>query len=81
MFEEFPDTDSDATGVKVVQENTEDAGAIVDVEGIEGDIHAELDEGNKSNENYLNDMFLKYCFSLTLRPIRNDIHATNCVLQ
>ena len=64
MFEnnEFPDSDSDATDVKVFEEHTEDAAAIVDVEGIEVDVHAELDEGNKSNENYLNDLFLKILF-------------------
>ena len=43
--------------MKVVKENTEDAATIVDVEGIEVEVHAELDEGNKSNENYLNDLF------------------------
>ena len=67
--------------MKVVEENTEDVAAIVDIEGIEVDVHAELDEGNKSNENYLNDLFLNYCFSLSLQPIRNNIHTTNCVLQ
>ena len=80
MFEEFPDTDSDATGVKVVEETTEVAIA-VDAKGKEVDVRAQLDEGNKSNENYLNDLFLNYCFSLSLQPIRNNIHTTNCVLQ
>ena len=64
MFEnnEFPDSDSDATDVKVFEENIEDAAAIADVEGKEVDevdVRAELREGNKSNENYLNDLFIK----------------------
>ena len=67
--------------MKVVKENTEDAATIVDVEGIAVEVHAELDEGNKSNGNYLNYLFLNYCFSLSLQPIRNNIHTTNCVLQ
>ena len=52
MFEDFPDSDSDATDVKVFEEHTEDAAAIVDVEGkeVEVDVRAELHEGNKSNE-------------------------------
>ena len=64
LFEnnKFPDTDSDATDVKVAEENTEDAAAVVDVEGKEVDVRAELDEGIKSNENKLNDLFIKICF-------------------
>ena len=52
LFEnnKFPDTDSDATDVKVAEENTEDAAAVVDVEGKEVDVRAELDGGSKSNE-------------------------------
>ena len=53
MFEDFPDSDSDATDVKVFEEHTEDAAAIADVEGKEvdeDDVRAELREGNKSNE-------------------------------
>ena len=76
MFEDFPDSDSDATDLKVFEEHTEDAAAIVDVEGKEvneDDVRAELHEGNKSNENYLNDLFIK--------NISIYIHATNCVLQ
>ena len=37
MFEDFPDSDSDATDVKVFEEHTEDAAAIADVEGKEVD--------------------------------------------
>ena len=61
MFEDFPDTDSAATEGKVFEETTEDAIA-VDDKGKEVDVRAELDEGNKSNENYLNDLFIKICF-------------------
>ena len=62
MFEnnEFPDTYSEVPGV--FDDITEDAAAVVDVEGKEADVRAELDEGNKSNENKLNDLFIKYCF-------------------
>ena len=51
MFEnnEFPDTYSEVPGV--FDDITEDAAAVVDVEGKEADVRAELDEGNKSNEN------------------------------
>ena len=61
MFEnnEFPDSDNDATDVKVFEENIEDAAAIADVEGKEVDevdVRAKLHEGNKSNDN-LNDLF------------------------
>ena len=61
MFEDFPDTDSATTeGTGVFEEVTEDAAAVDDVEGKEVDevdVRAELDEGSKSNENYLNDLF------------------------
>ena len=62
MFEnnEFPDSDSDATDVKVFEENIEDAAAIADVEGKEVDevdVRAKLHEGNKSNDDNLNDLF------------------------
>ena len=66
MFEDFPDTDSATTeGTGVFEEITEDAAAIDDIEGKEVDevdVRAELDEGNKSNENYLNDVFIKILF-------------------
>ena len=65
MFEDFPDTDSEATkGTGVFEIVTEDAAAINDVEGkeVEVDVRAELDEGSKSNENYLNDLFYKILF-------------------
>ena len=86
MFEDFPDTDSATTeGTGVFEEVTEDAAAIDDVEGKEVDevdVRAELDEGSKSNENDLNNLFLNIVFSLSLRLICNrNIHATNCVLQ
>ena len=81
MCEDFPDTDSAATEGKVFEEVTEDA-AVVDDEGREVDVRAELHEGNKSNENYLNDLFIRNCFSLSLLIFFNrNIHATNCVLQ
>ena len=58
MFEDFPDTDSEATkGTGAFEEVTEDAAAVDDVEGKEVDevdVRAELDEGSKSNENDLN---------------------------
>ena len=61
MFEDFPDTDNAATrGIGVFEEVTEDAAAIVDVVGKEVDevdVRAKLDEGSKSNENDLNDLF------------------------
>ena len=61
MFEDFPDTDNAATrGIGVFEEVTEDAAAIEDVEGKEVDevdVRAKLDEGSKSNENDLNDLF------------------------
>ena len=61
MFEDFPDTDSATTeGIWVFEEVTEDAAAIVDVVGkevYEVDVRAKLDEGSKSNENDLNDLF------------------------
>ena len=63
MFEDFPDTDSATTkGTGVFEEVNEDAAAIEDVEGKEVDevdVRTELREGNKSNENYLNDLFIK----------------------
>ena len=70
MFEDFPDTDSAATEGKVFEEVTEDA-AVVDVDG-EVDVRAELHEGNKSNDNNLNDLLpssvqVKFKFS----PIEN----------
>ena len=61
MFEDFPDTGSAATEGKVFEEVTEDA-AVVDEKGREVDVRTELHEGNKSNENYLNDLFVKICF-------------------
>ena len=84
MFEnnEFPDSDSDATDVKVFKENIEDAAAIADVEGKEVDevdVRTELREGNKSNENYLNDLFKKYCFSLSLLIIEISISMLRIV--
>ena len=61
MLEDFPDTDSEATkGTGVFEEVTEDAAAVDDVVGKEVDevdVRAELDEGSKSIENYLNDLF------------------------
>ena len=61
MCEDFPDTDSAATkGTGVFEEITEDTAAIEDVEGKEVDevdVRAKLDEGSKSNEIYLNDLF------------------------
>ena len=61
MFEDFPDTDSEATkGTGVFEIDTEDAAAINDFEGKEVnevDVRAKLDEGSKSNENDLNDLF------------------------
>ena len=60
MFEDFPDTNSAATEGKVFEEVTEVAAAVDDVEGKEVDevdVRAELDEGSKSNENDLNDLF------------------------
>ena len=61
MFEDFPDTDSAATkGTGVFEEVTEDAAAIEDVEGKEVDevdVRAKLDEGSKSNEYDLNDLY------------------------
>ena len=65
MFEDFPDTDSEATkGTGAFEEDIEDAAAIAEVEGkeVEVDVRAELREGNKSNENYLNDVFIKILF-------------------
>ena len=60
-FGDFPDTDSTTTkGTGVFEEVTEDAAAIVDVVGKEVDevdVRAKLDEGSKSNENDLNDLF------------------------
>ena len=60
-FGDFPDTDSATTkGTGVFEEVTEDAAAIEDVEGKqvdEVDVRAKLDEGSKSNENDLNDLF------------------------
>ena len=53
MFEDFPDTDSEATkGTGAFEEDIEDAAAIAEVEGkeVEVDVRAELHEGNKSNE-------------------------------
>ena len=61
MFEDFSDTHSAATEGKVFEEVTEDA-AVVDDEGREVDVRAELHEGNKSNENDLNDLFIKILF-------------------
>ena len=65
MFEDFPDTDSAATEGEFFEEVTEDAAAVDDVVGKEVDevdVRAELDEGSKSNENYLNYLFIKICF-------------------
>ena len=66
MFEDFPDTDSEATiGTGAFEEVTEDAAAVDDVEGKEVDevdVRAELDEGSKSNENDFNYLFLKILF-------------------
>ena len=66
MFEDFPDTDSEATkGTGDFEEVTEDAAAVDDVVGKEVDevdVRAELDEGSKSNENDLNYLFLKVLF-------------------
>ena len=48
-----------------LKSHSQDAAAINDVEGKEVDevdVRAELDEGSKSNENYLNDLFLKVLF-------------------
>ena len=67
MCEDFPDTDSAATEGNVLEETTEDTVAVVD-KGKEVDVRAELDEGNKSNENNLNDLFIKYCFQFELAP-------------
>ena len=51
MFEDFPDTDSEATkGTGVFEEATEDAAAVDDVVGKEVDVRDELDEDSKSNE-------------------------------
>ena len=61
MFEDFPDTDSAATKGKIFKETTEDAIA-VNEKGKEVDVRAELDEGNKSDGNNLNDLFIKHCF-------------------
>ena len=62
MFGDFPDTNSAATeGTGVFKEDA----AVDDVEVKEVDevdVRAELDEGSKSNENYLNDLFLKVLF-------------------
>ena len=46
---------------KIFDENTAEPDAAVEVSGKEVD-ELELDEGNKSNENNLNDLFIKYCF-------------------
>ena len=65
MFEDFPDTDSAATEGEFFEEVTEDTAAVDDVEGKEVDevdVRAELDEGSKSNENDLNDLFIKNMF-------------------
>ena len=53
----FPDTNSAATeGTGVFEEDA--AVDDVEVEEVdEADVRAELDEGSKSNENYLNDLF------------------------
>ena len=63
MFEDFPDSDSDATDVKVFEEHTEDAAAIADVEGKEVDkMMFELSYVKATKVmNYLNDLFLKNC--------------------
>ena len=57
MFGDFPDTNSAATeGTGVFEEDA----AVDDVEVKEVDevdVRAELDEGSKSNENDLNDLF------------------------
>ena len=54
LFEnnEFPDMYNKVPGV--FDDITEDAAAVVDVEGKEADFRAELDEGIKSNENNFN---------------------------
>ena len=55
MFEDFPDTDSEATkGTGAFEEVTEDAAAVDDVEEKEVDevdVRAELYEGNESMRN------------------------------
>ena len=61
MCEVFPDTDSAATEGNVLEETTEDTVAVVD-KGKEVDVRAELDEGSKSNESNLKDLFIEYCF-------------------
>ena len=57
----IPDTDSVVKEAKIFDENTAEPDAAVEVSGKEVD-ELELDEGNKSNENNLNDLFIKYCF-------------------
>ena len=68
MFEDFPDSDSDATDVKVFEEHTEDAAAIADVEGKEVDkMMFELSYVKATKVmNYLNDLFLKNCIQFEL---------------
>ena len=68
MFEDFPDSDSDATDVKVFEEHTEDAAAIADVEGKEVDkMMFELSYVKATKVmNYLNDTFLKNCIQFEL---------------
>ena len=46
---------------KIFDENTAEPDVAVEVSGKEVD-ELELDEGNKSNKNNLNDLFIKYCF-------------------
>ena len=68
MFEDFPDSDSDATDVKVFEEHTEDAAAIADVEGKEVDkMMFELSYVKATKVmNCLNDLFLKNCIQFEL---------------
>ena len=62
MFGDFPDTDSAGTEVTGVFDDINEDAAVVDDIGKEVDVCAELDEGNKSNENYFNDLPIKMCF-------------------
>ena len=57
----IPDTDSVVKEAKIFDENTAEPDAAVEVSGKEVD-ELELVEGNKSNENNLNDLFIKLLF-------------------
>ena len=59
IFEDFPDTDSEATEGKILDDITEDAAVWVDAK--EAYECQEPDEGNESNENDFNDLFIKLC--------------------